>query len=242
MPHEELSQLLINLKLKQIAEMIETELSLAKKRNVSYETLLLKLFRAQYHHKQEAQLAYRIGQIKLPEQWMLETFPFKRQPGISKRQILSLAELDFIPRAENIVLIGPTAVGKTGIATGLLLRAAQQGYRCRFIRAQDLFDDMYASLADRSTRKLVNHLARIDVLLIDELGYLNVRPEQTNIFFKLLSERYRKKPTLITTNLGYDEWPTFLGNKALCEALLSRLRHQCHTISINGPELREPSG
>ena len=141
-----------------------------------------------------------------------------------------------------MVLIGGTGVGKTGLASGLLLKALQNGYRGLFIRAQDLFDEMYASLADRATRKLINRLARIDVVCVDEMGYLNLKPEQTNIFFKLMEERYRRKPTIITTNLDYEEWPNFLGNKALVDALLSRLRHQCHTVRINGPSLREPQG
>jgi len=101
---------------------------------------------------------------------------------------------------------------------------------------------MYASLADRASRKLVNRLARIDVVLVDEMGYLNLKPEQTNIFFKLMEERYRRKPTIITSNVGYEEWHNFLGNKPLVEALLSRLRHQCHTIKIDGPSLRDPQG
>jgi DNA replication protein DnaC len=100
---------------------------------------------------------------------------------------------------------------------------------------------MYASLADRSSRKLLNRLARVDVLVIDEMGYLNLRPEQTNIFFKLMEERYRRRPTIITTNLDYTEWGNFLGNKSLVDALLSRLRHQCHTVRIDGPSLRDPS-
>ena len=77
---------------------------------------------------------------------------------------------------------------------------------------------------------------------MDELGYLNLKPEQSNIFFKLMEERYRQHPTIITTNLGYDEWPNFLGNRAMVEALLSRLRHQCHTVDIDGPSLRELQG
>ena len=140
------------------------------------------------------------------------------------------------------MFIGPTEVGKTGLASGLLLKAIQNGHRGRFVRAQDLFDEMYASLADRSTRKLLNTLIRIDVLLIDELGFINLKPEQTNIFFKLMEERYRRRPTLITTNLEYPDWHSFLGNKSLVEALLSRLRHQCHTVRIDGPSLRDPQG
>jgi DNA replication protein DnaC len=91
-------------------------------------------------------------------------------------------------------------VGKTGLASGLLLKALQNGYRGLFIKAQDLLDEMYASLADRSSRKLIKRLARVDALLIDELGYVNVRPEQTNIFFKLMEERYGRKATILTTN------------------------------------------
>ncbi len=123
-----------------------------------------------------------------------------------------------------------------------LLKALENGYRGQFIRAQDLFDEMYASLADRSSRRLLNRLVRLDVLLIDELGYVNVKPEQANIFFKLMEERYRRRPTLITTNLSYDEWPLFLGNPGMVEALLGRLRHFCHTVHIDGPSLREPQG
>ena len=96
---------------------------------------------------------------------------------------------------------------------------------------------MYASLADRSSRQLVKRLARLDILCIDELGYLNLKPEQTNIFFKLMEERYRCHSTIITTNLMYDEWPNFLGNRPMAEALLRRLRHFCHTVHIQGPPL-----
>jgi DNA replication protein DnaC len=242
MTRDELDQLLKNLHLRRILAILDDELTYANKKDLTYDAFLLRLMRAQWHDRQETALTWRIKRARLPEQWTLESFPFRKQPGVPRRQVRSLSELDFIAKCENVVLIGPTGVGKTGLAIGLLMKALQNGYRCLFVRAQDLFDDMYASLADRSTRKLLNQLIRVDVLLIDELGYLNVRPEQSNIFFKLLEERYRRKPTLITTNLDYEEWANFLGNKGLVEALLSRLRHQCHTLRIDGPSLREPQG
>ena len=99
---------------------------------------------------------------------------------------------------------------------------------------------MYASLADRSSRKLLNKLIGFDVLVVDELGYLNLQPEQSNIFFKLMDERYLRRPTIITTNLDYEEWYEFLGNKKMVGALLDRIRHKCHTIKIEGPSLRSP--
>ncbi len=239
---DDIEQLLRSLHLTKIAAIIGDELAHAQQQQLSYNAFLARLLRAQYQHRQETALAWRIKQARLPETWTIESFPFKHQPGVNPKQIRALAELEFVAKAENIVLLGQTGVGKTGIASGLLLKAIQNGYRGRFIRAQDLFDEMYASLADRSTRQLLNTLIRIDCLLIDELGYVNLRPEQTNIFFKLMEERYRRKPTLITSNLDYPEWQTFLGNKALVDALLSRLRHQCHTIRIDGPSLRAPQG
>jgi DNA replication protein DnaC len=237
---DEIAQLLKALRLGKIAEILDDELKNADKNDLGYQDLIVRLLRAQWHRNQESALEWRIERARLPEKWTLESFPWKRQPGISQKQIRGFASLDFVGKAENIVFIGPTGVGKTGIASGLLLKALQNGHRGLFIRAQDLFDEMYASLADRSSRKLVARLAKVDVLVVDEMGYLNLRPEQTNIFFKLMEERYRRRATIITTNLEYDEWHNFLGNKALVDALLSRLRHQCHTVKIEGPSLRDP--
>ncbi len=240
--NEELEQLLKNLKLRRILDIYDEQLRAAEKEDTSYTEFVTRLMRAQWHARQEHALEWRIRNAKLPERWSLDTFPFARQPGINRKQIRTFAELEFIANKENIVFVGPTGVGKTGLASGILLKALENGYRCQFVKAQDLFDDMYASLADRSSRQLLKRLARLDVLLIDELGYLNLKPEQSNIFFKLMEERYRRKPTIVTTNLGYDEWAGFLGNRHMVEAMLSRIRHQCHTVRIDGPSLRDPQG
>jgi DNA replication protein DnaC len=239
---EELEQLLKNLKLRRILEIYDEQLRAADKDDISYSDFVTRLVRAQFQAKQEGALEWRIQRANLPERWTLETFPFARQPGVNRKQIRGFAELEFIAKAENIVLHGDTGRGKTGLACGLLLKALENGYQCQFVKAQNLFDEMYASLADRSTRQLLKRLARLDVLLIDEFGYLNLKPEQSNIFFKLMEERYHQHPTIITTNLVYDEWPNFQGNRPMVEALLSRLRHYCHTVHIDGPSLRVPQG
>jgi len=237
---DEIEQYLKNLHLKRILEIGEEELAQARTKDSTYEEFLVRLLRAQWHDRQEKALEWRIKRARLPFPWTLESFPFDKQPGVSRQKIREFATLDFVPRAENIVFVGGTGVGKTGLVIGLLLKALQNGYRALFVKAQDLFDEMFASLADRSTPKYIRKLSRIDVLAIDEMGYLTIRPEQANIFFRLMEERYTRKPTIITTNLAYDEWHHFLGNPAMVDALLSRLRHRCHTVSIDGPSLREP--
>jgi DNA replication protein DnaC len=240
--HDDLKQLLHSLRLNKISDIYDEEVALALRDESSYDAFVARLLRAQWHANQESALQWRTKRAKLPEVWSLESFPFKQQPGVSQKEIRQLAELDFMAKFQNVVFMGPTGVGKTGLACGLLLKAIQNGHRALFIRAQDLFDEMYASLADRSSRRLLNYFSRVDLLAIDEMGYLNIRPEQTNMFFKLMEERYRRHSTILTTNLEYSEWGNFLGSKPLVDALLGRLRHYCHTVRIDGPNLREPQG
>lgn len=238
---EELDQLAKELKLAKIRSILPKELDRAVKQGTDCGEFASRLLRAEYLYRQERSIEYRIKLARMPERWSIDTFPFARQPGVKPPLIKGLARLDFIAQGTNLVFIGPAGVGKTGLASAILLRAIQNGYKGLFVKAQDLFDEMYASLADRGTRKLIDRLARVDLLLIDEMGYLNLKPEQSNTFFKLMEERYNKRSTIITTNLDYDDWYNFLGNKHMVGALLDRLRHRCQTIKIDGPSLRVPS-
>jgi DNA replication protein DnaC len=237
---DDLDQLLTNLKLPRIRAILDRELARVERDETSYADFLRRLLREEYQTQQTRFLEYRIRRACLPERWSLTTFPWDQQPGVRRAVIEQLAELDFIARASNIVFIGPTGTGKTGLSIGILLKALEAGHRTLFIKAQDLFDEMYTSLADRSSRKLLDRLSRLDLIVIDEMGYLNLRPEQSNLFFKLMEERYGKRATIITTNLEFDEWYAFLGQKQMVGALLDRLRHHCTTVRIDGPSLRQP--
>jgi DNA replication protein DnaC len=240
--NDDLDQLLRTLKLNRIRSILEERLVAAIAEGPSYEDFIHRLLREELHAQQMRFLEGRIRRAQLPERWPLETFPWERQPGVQRAVIEQLATLAFIGAGTSLVLIGPTGVGKTGLASGLLLKALLDGRRCQFVRAQDLFDDMFRSLADHSSRKLLDRMVRVEVMLIDELGYLNLRPEQCNIFFKLMEERYtRRLCTIVTTNLDYEEWYGFLGQKAMVAALLDRLRHRCTTVRIDGPSLRTPT-
>jgi len=238
---EKIRQLLIDLRLNGMKEVFERHLAAAEKKGEATEKVLHRLLCDELAYRQERSMHYRINHAKIPWDWTLKTFPFDKQPGVKKPQIMSLAGLSFIERAENIVFIGKPGTGKSGLAIGLLRTALINGYRGRFYNAQDLLDELYASLADRSTPKLIKRLCNYPLLIIDELGYLTLNPEQVNAFFKLMGERYGKSSTIITTNLDYPNWYELFQRKSLLDALLDRLKHRCITIKINGPSLRTPS-
>jgi DNA replication protein DnaC len=220
---------------------LDRELARQAREGFGSKVLLARLFREQWQAKQEASRKYRITAAKIPELLSLETFPYDRQPSVRRALVEELATLEFVAQGQNLVVIGGPGRGKTGLATGLLLRALQAGHKGRFVKAQDLFDELYSSLADRSSRTLLNRLVRLKLLVVDEMGYLNLRPEQSNLFFRLMEERYTKRvATIITTNLDFPEWYDFLGNKPMVQALLDRLRHRCVEIHIDGPSLRDP--
>ena len=239
--NENIKQLLDGLRLRGMSTCLDETLTIAQEQGSAIEDVLLELLQAEHRDQQERCLASRLHRAKIPWDWTIDTFPFKQQPGINKTQIMGLAKLTFIERSENIILIGEPGTGKSGIAMSLLRLALLNGYRGKFYNAQVLLNELYASLADRTTSRLLKTIASYDLIVIDELGYLNLTPEQINIFFRLIDMRYRKKPTIITTNLDYEAWYDVFKQKELVDAMLDRFKHYCTTIRINGPSLREPS-
>ena len=217
---------------------LDAELDQATRDGLSPEEVLCRLLGHEATYRRERSLAYRLREAHLPWQWTIDSFPFDRQPGVSKAQINSLAGLDFLRRNQNILLIGNPGTGKTGIALSLLREACLSGYRGRFYNAQDLHDELYAPLADHSSQRLLTQLAKIQPMVVDELGYINLNPEQINAFFRLIDLRYNRVSTIITTNLETPEWYGLFQKKAMVDALLDRLQHHCIKIKIDGPSLR----
>jgi len=237
--NKKIKELLSILKFKGMLQVLDEQLTLAEKNGMAIQEVIYNLLAEELRFRQERSMLYRLQIAKLPWEWTINSFPFDQQPKINKSQIMALAGLDFMERGENIVFHGKTGVGKTGLAVGILRQAVIAGYRGRFYNVQDLLDQLYASLADRSTPKLLNTLCRYDLLLLDELGYLTLKPEQMNAFFKLMKERYESgRPTIITTNLDLEQWYSLLQPKDMVDALLDRLNHRCITIHIDGPSLR----
>jgi DNA replication protein DnaC len=237
MATEEMDRLVAHLKrlhLRHGANNLEDHLRQATQLNLSHFDFLSRLVDAEVLARNETGTAKRLAQADFPEPLQVESFDFKQQPCVDRKQILHLAELGFLDRCEAVLFIGPSGVGKSHLAIGLGVRACTAGYRVRFCRAYDLFKRLYASLADNTLDEVLQELQKPSLLIIDELGNSPRTADQdfAPVFFELVSRRYRRGSTVITTNLGVDEWPQALGTPSLLAPTLDRLLDGAHIITF----------
>lgn len=208
-------------------------LRVARKGRYSPVRLLRHVLAEEFRAKRANARERRLKMAKIPELLVMETFPFKRQPKLNKKRILSLYDaFDFLEKGQNVIWLGPTGVGKTGLATSFLVEAIHRGHTGRYIPFPQLVGEMYASIADHSEEKVLKRFLAYDCLLIDEVGYVEVESTQVGLFFTLMQRRHKKGGTLITSNLGFTDWRTFLKNDHLTVALIDRLTEKSHVINM----------
>ena len=208
-------------------------LKLAADQGFSHARLLTHVLEEEYRIKRENARQFRIKRAHIPEPLVIETFPFERQPKLNQKKIMALYDsLGYLQQSQNIIWLGVTGCGKTGLATSFLIHAIDQGYSARYVLFADLIAELYRSVADHSEDKVIKSYLAVDVLLIDEMGYVEVEPVQVGLFFTLMHQRHKKKPTLITSNLGFGEWRSFLKNDHLTAALMDRLTESSHVINM----------
>ena len=208
-------------------------INIAREKNLSHVSFIKYIIEQEYRIKKDNSRRLRLMRAKIPERFVIETFPFDTQPKLNKKRILSLYDsFDYMSKAQNIIWIGPTGTGKTGLATAFLTHAIDKGYSGRFILFPELIESLYKARGDYSEKRLIKKLSSYDCLLIDELGYIEVEPVQVGLFFTLMHKRYRKKTTLVTTNLGFQQWLSFLKNDQLTAALIDRLTENSHVVNM----------
>ena len=231
--NEALTEKLKYLRLTGLLANWDHHLEQAQKSNFSCVRLLTYIVEEEYKVKKENARKSRLDRAKIPEKLVMETFPFDRQPNLNKKKLLNIYDaFDYLPKHQNIIWIGPTGTGKSGLATAFLIQAIHLGYNGRFILFSELIELLYQSIADHSQDKVINTFAAYDCLLIDELGYVEMEPVQVGLFFTLMHKRHQRKTTLITTNLGFQQWTSFLKNEQLTAALIDRLTENSHIINM----------
>jgi len=230
---ESLAETLKYLHLRGLLANWDDYVALARKKRLSAVAFLRHVLQEERKLKSENAREMRLRKAKIPEQLVMETFPFERQPKLSRKKILSLYDaFDYMEKSRNVIWIGPTGVGKTGLATSFLIQAINRGHSGRHVLFPELVLELYSSVADHSEHKVIKRYLSYDCLLIDEIGYVEVEPVQVGLFFTLMHKRHRKKTTLITSNLGFSEWRSFLKNDHLTAALIDRLTENSHVIRM----------
>lgn len=206
----------------------------ADKNSYSYKHFISDILKDEYEYKKEQRRLRRIKNAKIPEQLVMDTFPFTRQPKLKKKIVLQLFDsLNYILENQVLLFIGPTGCGKTGLATSFLMQAINNHYSGLFIDFKDLLAKLYQSCADNSGSRLVKKLANIDCLLIDEFGYASVEEKQAGLFFDLMKTRHKKKCTIITSQLGFEKWSSIIKNEHINAAIIDRITENCTVFNMN---------
>ncbi len=230
---DDLRQKLKDLRLSELEEKWDELIATGDAQQLSLPLFLKHIVEELHVIKQLRAQSARLSGAKIPEAWVMATYPFAKQAKLNKRKIVSLHDsLDYITKKQNILLVGPTGVGKTGIGTAFLIHAITSGHRGRFITFPELIDELNKSMAAHTEARVLRRFANIECLLIDELGYIDIEPAQVGLFFRLMSMRHRTKTTIVTTNLGFQDWGVFLKNQQLTAALLDRLTENAHVINM----------
>ena len=174
----------------------------------------------------------------LPVLRSLDSFDFDVQPSIDRKTISNLQTLAFVDRAENVALLGPPGVGKTHLAIGLGMRALQAGHRVYFLTAQDLLDQIRIAQLDGVPGHKQRHLNTVPLLIIDELGYVEFDKSAATWLFQLICQRYEHRSTIVTSNKPFSDWGQIFSDTTLAGALLDRLLHHSHVLSLKGESYR----
>ena len=219
--------------LKHLSEDWELTLKTAKRKQLSYHKFLTDIIEKEYFEKTERARLSRIKKANIPMHFIMETFPFDKQPRLKKRVVTELYDsIQFMREKQELIFIGPTGCGKTGLATSFLIHALNQGYRGCFIEFHDLLDQLRTAKGDYNLSKLLKRLQSYEILLIDEFGYELIEEEIAGAFFELMKKRNSHTTTLLTTQLGFEEWGCFLKDKHLTAALLDRITVKCTIFNM----------
>lgn len=236
--YQQLSMSLEKLKLIQMKEHLEEVSNFVSQNKLSFSDGLLKLCTYEIDYKSETAAKSMIKAAAFPFVKTIEDYDFEFQPCVEKQDILEIATLRFMENAENIVFLGSSGVGKTHLATAIGIVAASKRYSTYFIKCNNLLQRLKKAKIENRLDSVLNYINRYKLLIIDELGYLPIDKEDSNLFFQLIDMRYEKKSTILTTNINFNDWDNIFYDAVVANAILDRILHHSKVITINGRSYR----
>lgn len=240
LPHDDLNQILKKLRLSGLLGTLELRLRQATEDDMSHMEFLVRLFQDEVDRRDTAQIDQRVRRAGFDKLCSLEDFDFQFNPEIPKAQVLDLATCQFVSRKENVLLIGHSGVGKSHIAQPLALRACRAGYSAQHILAEGLFRQLRAGRGDGTYERRLARFAKVDVLVVDDLGLRPLQDQEPLDLYEIIRQRYERRSLVITTNRDVQELTQLLPDPLLASAAMDRLLHHSHVLRRFGDTYRNP--
>ena len=226
------------LKLPTVLAEYDKQARLCAEQRIDHVRYLMRLAELELIERERKMVERRIRAARFPSPKSLDSFDFKAIPALNKMLVLELARCAFVTRHENVIALGPSGTGKTHVATGLGLAACQRGMKVGFVTAAGLVNQLGEARDEKRLLRLQTSLAKLELLIIDELGYVPLSQIGAEMLFEVISQRYERGSTIITSNLPFEEWTSVFGSERLTGALLDRLTHHVHILEMNADSYR----